>query len=541
MPEYLSPGVYVEELSGAIKPIQGVSTSTTGFVGQTERGPVDPRLVTSWPMYERWFGGHIPETVSYLPYAVQGFFANGGQRLFIARVTRAGALTATMTVDTEAGDQQLNIMANGPGLWGGRVYVRLREGTKRLPGQFRLTLLYYRVTPPDPFIDPLDTSREAIAAETRREPDVVEDYDNLSADPLHAAYVTTVVNGASQLVRLEWVDNTLPPSPPAPNDGFTPLPVDDAADGAPVPTAADYLGDDSLPPNQRTGLAGLAVIDQISLLGIPDAVHPALAEAERNTLVGEIITQCDLLKDRFAILDVERNQGQVEEIQGLLPRRSSYAAIYYPWIRMLNPLTRDTLLVPPSGHIAGVYAWTDVNRGVHKAPANYELQAIINRDLSTGEGPLEFPITKGQHDILNPIGVNVIRDFRANNQGIRVWGARTLSADPEWIYVNVRRLFLYVEESVEEGLQWVVFEPNDHETWAKVRRSISAFLERVWRDGALFGTTPEEAFFVQCDRTTMTEDDILNGRLIVLIGIAPVRPAEFVILRFSQKTLEAAA
>jgi uncharacterized protein len=540
MPEYLSPGVYVEELSGAIKPIQGVSTSTTGFVGQTERGPVDPRLVTSWPMYERWFGGHLDESVSFLPYAVQGFFANGGQRLFVARVTRDGALTAELVLDTAAGDQQLRIIANGPGAWGGRVYVRIQEGKKRVPGQFRLTLLYYRVAPPDPFVDPFD--REAIANENRREPDLTEDYDNLSAEPLHASYVHTVVNAASQLVRVEWTDDTLEPSPPVlDNTDFQPLPVGDNADGAAVPAAADYLGDDDLPPNQRTGLAGLAVIDQISLLGIPDAVHPALAETEQTALVDALINQCDLLRDRFAILDVGRNRGQVEEIQGQLPRRSSYAAIYYPWIRMLNPLTRGTLLVPPSGHVAGVYAWTDVNRGVHKAPANYELQAIINRDLSTGEGPLEFPITKGQHDILNPIGVNVIRDFRANNQGIRVWGARTLAADPEWVYVNVRRLFLYIEESVEEGLQWVVFEPNDHETWAKVRRSISAFLERVWRDGALFGTTAEEAFFVQCDRTTMTEDDILNGRLIVLIGVAPVRPAEFVILRFYQKTLEAAA
>jgi Bacteriophage tail sheath protein len=272
MPEYLSPGVYVEELSGAIKPIQGVSTSTTGFVGQTERGPLNVRLVTSWPMFERWFGGHIEPSVSYLPYAVQGFFANGGQRLFVARVTRAGAKTAGRALDTAAGNVQLRIQANGPGIWGRRIYVRVQQSSKKLPGQFRLTLLYFRVPPPDPFVNPLD--RNQIANDNRREPDVTEDYDNLSADPRHAGYVTTVVNAASQLLRLEWSDPSQPSPPPAPEVGeFAPLEVDDDADGADTPTSADYTGNDQLPPDQRTGLAGLETIDQISLLGVPDSVN----------------------------------------------------------------------------------------------------------------------------------------------------------------------------------------------------------------------------------------------------------------------------
>jgi phage tail sheath protein FI len=167
------------------------------------------------------------------------------------------------------------------------------------------------------------------------------------------------------------------------------------------------------------------------------------------------------------------------------------------------------------------------------------VRGIITRDLAGDRGPLEFKITKGEHDILNPRGINVIRDFRIAGRGTRVWGARTISSDAEWKYVNVRRLFIFVEESIDEGTQWVVFEPNDEPLWARVRRSITNFLTRVHASGALMGQTPEEAFFVKCDRTTMTQDDIDNGRLICYIGIAPVKPAEFVIFRISQKTIEA--
>ena len=193
------------------------------------------------------------------------------------------------------------------------------------------------------------------------------------------------------------------------------------------------------------------------------------------------------------------------------------------------------------GHVAGTYARSDIERGVHKAPANEVVRGIITRDLNGNKKPLRFTINKAEHDLLNPKGVNVIRDFRADRRDIRVWGARTMSSDGQWRYVNVRRLFLFVEESIDEGTQWVVFEPNYEQTWAAVRRSITNFLVRVWRSGALVGATQEEAFFVKCDRTTMTQDDIDNGRLICLIGIAPVKPAEFVIFRISQKTAEATA
>jgi hypothetical protein len=190
--------------------------------------------------------------------------------------------------------------------------------------------------------------------------------------------------------------------------------------------------------------------------------------------------------------------------------------------------------------VTGIYARTDIERGVHKAPANETVRGIIQTDTA-GEGPLEFTISRGDQEILNPRGINVVRDFRPDGRGIRVWGARTLSSDPQWKYVNVRRLFIFVEESIDQGTQWVVFEPNDDTTWARVRRSITNFLITVWRSGALMGTTQDEAFFVRCDRTTMTQDDFDNGRLICLVGIAPVKPAEFVIIRISQKTAEAPA
>jgi hypothetical protein len=203
---------------------------------------------------------------------------------------------------------------------------------------------------------------------------------------------------------------------------------------------------------------------------------------------------------------------------------------------VVDPATSITHLVPPVGHVAGVYARSDIDRGVHKAPANEVVRGIVNRDINATRRPLEFQFDKREQDILNPLGVNVIRDFRGDRRDIRVWGARTLSSDPQWRYINVRRLMLFIEESIDEGTQWVVFEPNDEPLWAKVRQSIRNFLLLVWRSGALQGLREEDAFFVRCDRSTMTQADIDAGRLICLIGVAPVKPAEFVIIRISQFT-----
>jgi uncharacterized protein len=529
MPEYLSPGTYVEELPSDVLPIQGVSTSTAGFAGLTERGPTHATLVTSWPEYQRWYGSILDPAQSYLPIAVQGFFTNGGQRLFVARVVAqsATAKTATLTLPAD-GDAAPTVTAVGPGGWGGRVYVRVIPATRNTEG-FRLQVAYYRGKPPDPF-DPV-----------KFPPTVSEDYDELGADPHAGRYAEGVVNAASHLISLAWPQGKTP-SPPSQGD-WTPLAVD-ADDPSVKPTASDFQGQDGADGSAPTGLEALAAVDEVAILAVPDAVNTALItdDGERGTIVGNVLDQCEKLKDRFAILDVGPGEADVATIATkYVGRRSDYAAIYYPHLRILDPATRAPILVPPSGFVAGIYANNDVSRGVHKAPANYQVQGILTRDVQPGVGPLEFAISKGQHDILNPQGVNVIRDFRATGQGIRVWGARTIASRPDWTYINVRRLFTYVEESVERSLQWVVFEPNSDPTWARLRRTVDTFLEQVWRDGALMGSTRQAAYFVRCDNSTMSTDDILNGRLICLIGLAAVRPAEFVVLRFSQKTIEAAA
>ena len=242
-------------------------------------------------------------------------------------------------------------------------------------------------------------------------------------------------------------------------------------------------------------------------------------------MTSRIVTHCELMADRFAVIQSKRNDVPNNIGAFIPPVDSKYAGFYYPWIKIIDPQTNRDKLIPPGGHVAGIFARSDIERGVHKAPAN---------EIVRGARSLQFDIDKGQQGILNPRGINVIRSFPG--RGIRVWGARTTSSDPLWKYVNVRRLFLFLEESIDEGTQWVVFEPNNEELWARVNQTITNFLVTVWRTGALMGTTPEEAFFVKVDRTTMTQDDIDNGRLIVLIGVAPTKPAEFVIFRIAQWT-----
>lgn len=295
-------------------------------------------------------------------------------------------------------------------------------------------------------------------------------------------------------------------------------------------TATDVIGTDSIEPAQRTGLFTLRNEDDISLVACPGWTDQAVQQA--------LIEHCELMKYRFAVLDAkgppEDDLGSVRDLRSLYD--SKYAAIYHPWVQIPNPFRGATepseVACPPSGHVLGLIADVDVRRGVHKAPANEVLRGVVG---------LQRKLQKAEQELLNPFpsNLNVIRDFRDENRGIRVWGARVITSDPDWKYINVRRLFNFVEKSVERGLQWVVFEPNDEPLWARVRQSISAFLKTVWRGGALQGRTQEEAFYVVADRTTMTQQDIDNGRLIVEVGIAPVKPAEFVIIRIGMYTANA--
>ena len=294
---------------------------------------------------------------------------------------------------------------------------------------------------------------------------------------------------------------------------------------------ADYIGVDDDEPDKRTGLQTLRSVDEISVVAVPGRVGAALQ--------AELIAHCELLRYRYAVLDgVPPPDDSLADIQAQRQQfDSKYAALYHPWLLIPDPYplssgTVPDLPVPPSGHVLGVIARTDIERGVHKAPANEVVRGVIG---------LQRSLNKEQQDILNPfpLNINVIRDFRPNNRGIRVYGARNISSDPDWRYMSVRRLFIFIEASIDLGLQWVVFEPNAEPLWARVRRSITNFLTLVWRNGALEGTKPEEAFFVKCDRTTMTQTDIDQGRLICLVGIAPVKPAEFVIVRIGLWTAHA--
>lgn len=272
-----------------------------------------------------------------------------------------------------------------------------------------------------------------------------------------------------------------------------------------------YIGKDG-GPGARTGLKCYEEIDEVAIVAAPGQISAAVQDA--------LLSHCETRKDRFAILDSpETISGGVDKLPK--PRDSKYGAYYFPWIQVYDP-DKGNIFVPPSGHIAGVYSRTDSERGVHKAPAN---------EIVRGALGLKYNVSKGEQDLLNPKGINAIRFM---NGGIRIWGARTLSSDPSWRYINVRRLFIMVESSIERATQWVVFEPNDHRLWKRVQRTISSFLTLLWRNGALMGTSPEQAFYVKCDDETNPPEVIDAGQLVVEIGLAPVKPAEFVIFRIGQ-------
>lgn len=285
--------------------------------------------------------------------------------------------------------------------------------------------------------------------------------------------------------------------------------------GIDVVSDETIIGEDPEEPSKRTGLHSLENIDQISIIAIPNGTTRKIQNA--------MIAHCELLNDRFAVLDpIKRaNLEEIQEQRSLFD--SEYAALYYPWIRIRHPVTGEILSIPPSGHICGIYARSDAEHGVHKAPANEVIRGALGPDQQ---------INKAQQSVLNPLGVNCLREF--SGRGLHVWGARTTSNGALWRYINIRRLLLYLEKSIEEGTLWTVFEPNDENLWARVRQTIVQFLTSVWKKGALMGVDPKEAFWVKCDRSTMTQDDIDNGRLIVIVGVAPVKPSEFIIFRIAQ-------
>ena len=504
MPEYSYPGIYIEEVTSGSKPIEGVSTSTVGFLGETERGPTHPRLVTSWLEYQRIYGSYFGVT-KYLPYAVEGFFKNGGTRCYIARVVSSGVTKASLTLKANNNDA-LIVEAIGEGVWGKRIAIR----TKRNPDKetFKLTAFYWKNNITTAF------NPDDIANKTLTQPAVAEVFESVSVDRSSPNYVEKVVNSLSNLIT---VNCSTPSSPAIPNDSVSEIPVllCNVTGIETSPMLSDFKGDGTLPLGGRRGLTSFVEIEDISILYVPNMLSV-------NGLYDAVIAQCEKLRYRFAIIDV-LNGTQNPSITTKCGMDTKYAALYCPWIKIIDPASGSEILVTTGGHIAGIYARSDAERGVHKAPTN---QVVL------GAEGLEYVFSQRVQDTLDSIGVNSIRELPG--RGITVWGARTLTSDTPWKYVNVRRLFIFLEKSIEDGTQWAVFEPNTEKLWATVKQTISQFLTTVWKTGALMGTTPQEAFFVKCDHTTMTQDDIENGKLIVVIGVAPLKPAEFVVFRIGQ-------
>lgn len=593
MAEYLSPGVYVEEYDSGATPMQGVSTSTAGFVGLAERGPVigQPQLVTSFADYTRMYGGYLSKAgygdARYLPYAVEQFFMNGGARAYIMRAVPGDAKAASLTTGV------LRVTAANPGAWAEKMRVTVVPSSKAKTQVFDVdgadltlknadgfnagdvvelfdgkTTAYATIKSVLDKVITLDAPCTLAVADTKvgtskyirtceititaRLDDTVETYENLSLKP-EALNYAPVKTAKSDLIRVEVLpgkpaaaaapavkdenkDNKdkkdAPAAAPAPAKaaGITPydlcagvgegmvLTLEGGSDGSVLNVTPDaYIGVDD-GPGKRTGLQAFQENGVVSVLAIPGVTAPEVQAA--------LIGFCENRKSCFAILDVPMDLKKTNDVATFRDMYdSTYAAMYHPWLQMFDAGAKRTDYFPPSGAMAGIYARSDNSRGVHKAPAN---------EVVRGCTGLSCNYNVGEQDILNPIGVNLIRALPG--QGIRVWGARTISSNGLWKYVNVRRLFIYIEESIKANTNWVVFEPNSETLWSRVTRTIETFLATCWRDGALAGSSPEQAFFVECGPTTMTQDDIDNGRLICQIGIAPVKPAEFVIFRITQKT-----
>ena len=513
MPEYLSPGVYVLEVDKGPKPIEGVGTAVAAFAGFAKSGEYNkPTLITNWSQYVEAFGEFLPN--SYLAHAVYGYFQNGGGRCFVTRLHDGGD-GAVAAPGKSAAEAYL------PGKGAGHLPVL--GVVARSPAQ-EVTV---EVAPAEGGGEEQFTLIVRSGAQEERFP-------NLSMGKGKGVRnVVDVVNKESTLVRVELKEGAAE----APAIGAFPLAPPAATTVMPAgrATPATFVGD----PAERTGIEGFQVAEEVTMVCVPD-----LMSAYQRGMIGmdgvlavqkAMIAHCELMKDRVAILDCPPGltpQQMLDWRMNVAGHDSDrgYAALYYPWLVVGNPAAGGAAtLVPPSGHIAGIWARNDGERGVHKAPAN---------EIVRGAIALETQVTKGEQDMLNPKGINCIRAFPG--RGIRVWGARTISSNPSWRYLNVRRLFNFVEESIKEGTQWVVFEPNDRDLWERVKRDVGAFLTRVWLDGALFGATADEAFYVKCDDETNPPAVRDAGQLVIEIGIAPVKPAEFVIFKISQYAPESA-
>jgi hypothetical protein len=521
MPNYSSPGVYVEEVQAGSRPIEGVGTAVAAFIGVAADGPYNrPTLVTNWGQYVRTFGEWVDG--AYLPNAVYQYFNNQGGACYVVRIGENGAAapqraSAELTSGIKAGQSVYRVEARESGSAGDGISVSV-SGPRAIASGFPATDADDGTGKHgDGKADSSDDGFTVVV----RQGDTVERYENVS--PRKGRNDLATMLAQSVLVRAAEVGNA-PVAERVPSSGEVVL-----SGGSALParlTPAEYLGD----VTQRTGIESLATIDNVTMIAAPDLV--AAYEAGHIDLDGvkavqtALIDHCEAMRDRMVILDTPKGLSaqQVREwVREKAQFSSPYATVYWPWVSFMDQRLGRARLMPPSGAMAGIWGRSDDNRGVHKAPAN---------EVVAGALDVETDLTRREHDMLNPEGINVIRSFPG--RGILVWGARTLSSDPAWRYVNVRRLFNYVEASILAGTQWVVFEPNDLELWQRIKRTVSSFLLGLWRDGALFGATPEQAFYVKCDAETNPPDLVDNGYVVVEVGLAPVKPAEFVVFRVAQ-------
>ena len=511
MPTYLSPGVYVQEVEAGSRPIEGVGTAVAAFVGLATQGPFnEPTLVSNWTQFAEKFGDFIPG--SYLAHAVYGYFLNGGGNCFIVRI-------------------------GSPAPVAGRGEVGGRQQRRALTGRSTALLSGYRVTTlpgaaaRSVSVEVADASGDAPPEDQFKlvihvDGKPVETFDHVTTKRGNDN-VATKVNAESKILTIEEaVSGSALMKPDKATVGLV------APEPAPEAPTADRLSVDAYVGDaaDRTGFSGLEAIDEVTMIAVPDLMaayeRGAIDREAVVTVQRAMIDHCELMGDRMAILDAPANLSPQQIKKWRMEETgfdSKFAALYWPWIKTFDPATGTNKFVPPSGHMAGVWARNDDERGVHKAPANEVVRGVIS---------LQTQITKAEQDLLNPNGINCIRTFPG--RGVRVWGARTLSSDPAWRYLNVRRLFSYLKESILLGTQWSVFEPNDPALWARIRRTINSFLVNEWRKGALFGLTPDEAFFVKCDSETNPAESIDAGQVVCQVGVAPVKPAEFVVFQLAQ-------
>ncbi|ACV77467.1 phage tail sheath family protein [Nakamurella multipartita] len=515
MPTYAAPGVYVEEVASTQKVLAAAPTAVTAFVGFTERFPTDdpgdpeglaPRLVTSWSQFEASYGGFTPGAV--LPLSVYGYFANGGALAYIVRVPNTAPSGEPSRRELPAADRALG----------------LPLAVESLEPDADLTL---RVTTQDTDED----GPSPFTLDVLQGLEVVESFPDLTLGS-GKRNVATVVNDTSTKIKVEVLlesKTDLSGQLELLKPGLYPL--EKAAPSAVPVTGRRFAGSES----SRQGINGLAVADDVTIVVVPDLITAATKDdgtVDLNlwkAVQTALISHCEQNGNRMAVLDAPPGMTpqQIRDWRSDVAMYDSpYAALYYPWIKVENPIGVNgdaEVFIPPSGHIAGVWARTDETRGVWKAPANDTIRGCLD---------VAYGVTQNEQAVLNPIGINCIRPF--GTRGIRIWGARTLASDSDWRYINVRRLFNMVEKTIADGTQWAVFEPNDVSLWEGIKRTLNAFLRGLWSAGALFGQSVDQAFYVKCDAENNPPESIDQGLLIVEVGIAPVKPAEFVVFRIAQ-------